>query len=117
MPGFTADDLVPPDQVDMKTIRPFREGEFIDNQDGTRSTERTMSFNVEGEEVVMPSLWMTPDGPVDLSRSPDAMIRSTMEFEKRSKKQFPRFQTPQEASSFSKKRSHEGGNSTGTLEQ
>ena len=117
MPGFTAENLVAPDQVDVKTIRPFTQGEFLDNQDGTRSTERTMSFNVEGEEVVMPSLWMTPDGPVDLSRMPESMIRSTLEFEKRSGKKFPRFKTIQEADSFTAVRTNKGGISTGTLER
>jgi len=117
MPGFTADNLVPPDQVNLKTIRPFKKGEFLDNQDGTRSTERTMSFNIEGEEVVMPSLWMTPDGPVDLSRSPEAMIRSVIEFEKRSKKRFPRFKTVQEADEFSINRTDRGAVSIGTLEK
>lgn len=28
MPNFTADKLVPPDQIDLKTIRPFKKGEF-----------------------------------------------------------------------------------------
>lgn len=117
MPGFTIENLVAPDQVDVKTIRPFVDGEFLDNQDGTQSTERTTSFNVGGEEVVMPSLWMTPDGPVDLSRMPESMIRSTLEFEKRSGKKFPRFKTIQEADEFTATRTTRGGISSGTLER
>ena len=117
MPEFTPENLVAPDTVNLKTIRPFKKGEFLNNRDGTSSTERTTSFNVGGEEVLMPSLWMTPDGPVDLSRNPEIMIRAMMEFEKRSKKKFPRFKTPQEANEFSKNRSASGAISTGTLEK
>ncbi len=117
MPSFTAENLVPPDQVNLKTIRPFKKGEAFNNQDGTLSTERASSFNVGGEEVLMPTLWMTPDGPVDLRRNPETVVRAMMEFEKRSKKRFPRFKTPQEATEFSKNRSAGGAISTGTLEK
>lgn len=115
--GFTAEDLVPPDEVDMRTIRPFRQGEFIDNQDGTHSTERTTSQEINGKEVVMPTLWMTPNGPVDLSRLPDSVRRSVIEFERRTNKQFPRFNSIEEANAFSKDRTKKGGISTGELER
>lgn len=112
--SFTPEDLLPPDEVNIKKIRPFKKGEFIDNQDGTRSTERSMSLNIGGKEVLVPSLWMTPDGPVDLSRNPQSLMRVIGAFEKRSKKKFRRFDSPEEATEFSIKRSAKGGRGSGT---
>ena len=117
MPEFTPDNLIAPDQVNLKTLRPFKKGEFLDNQDGTRSTERTMTFNISGEEVVIPSLWMTPDGPVDLSKHPETMIRGALDYESRAKKKFPRFKTVKEADEFAKNRSGKGAVFTGSLEK
>ena len=112
---FTPEDFVSPDSVNLKTIRPFRPGEFVDNGDGSRSTERSMSFNIEGKEVLTPSLWMTPDGPVDLSRNPESLFRAALAFEKRTGKKFPRFNNPDEATRFSKERSSGGGRGVGPL--
>jgi len=115
MPIFTLDNLVPPDEVDLKTLRPFKKGETFDNQDGTISTERTTSFNINGKETLIPSLWMTPNGPVDLRKHPETMIRAAIDFEKRSKVIFPRFNSVEEAEEFSKNRSQSGAVATGEL--
>jgi len=117
MPQFTAENLVPPDTVDMKTIRPFKKGERLDNQDGTFSSERTTSINIDGKEVLVPTLWMTPNGPVDLSRKPESIVRSVIEHEKRSKKKFPRFDSVEEATRFAGNRSNTGARATGALER
>ena len=116
MTEFTPEQLVAPDNVNLKPIRPFKPGEFLNNQDGTRSTERSVSFNIEGREVLVPQLWMTPDGPVDLSRNPQTIIRALMAFEERTGKKFPRFDNPDEATAFSKQKSALGGRSPGFLE-
>jgi len=113
--GFTFENLVPPDEAKIKKIRPFKKGEFFDNQDGTKSTERTMSFNVDGKEVLAPSLWMTVDGPVDLSRSPESIMRALKAYEESTGNKFPRFDTPEEATEFAKNRSNRGGRGTGSL--
>ena len=101
--------MAPPDQVDMKKVRPFEGGESLDNGDGTRSTEVSVGLNIGGKEVLVPSLWMTPHGPVDLSRNHESMIRAVLEFERRSGKKFPRFNSPEELNEFAKQRSGRGG--------
>ena len=101
---FTPDQLQAPDTINLKKVRPFNDDEVLDNQDGTRSTERTMSLNYEGKEVLVPSLWMTDKGPVDLSRNPEVLMRAVRSYEDRSKLKFPRFNTPDEATAFAKER-------------
>ena len=103
--------------VNPKQLRPLVRGEFVENPDGSRSTERTMSFNIEGKEVLAPSLWMSPDGPVDLRQHPEILIRAIREFEMRTKKRFPRFDTPEEATEFAKGRSSGGAVFSGPLER
>lgn len=112
---YTFNDFAPPDTVNLKKIRPFEEGERVDNGDGTFSTERSTNFNFNGEEVLVPSLWMTPDGPADLSRNPEVLIRAIQAYESRTKKKFPRFDDPQQAIEFSKQRSSMGGRGVGEL--
>jgi hypothetical protein len=102
---FFAHEMVPSDTINLKTVRPFGPGEVIDNEDGTFSTERGVSFNIDGKEVLVPSLWMTPDGPVDLSRNPEINIRAAMAFERRTGNKFPRFETLKQATEFSKLKS------------
>ncbi len=113
MAVFDTQQLVPADTVNLKTIRPFDPGEFLDNGDGTHSTERSVSFNIEGREVLAPSLWMTPAGPVDLSRNPESIVRAIRAFEERTGNRFPRFDTREEATEFSKRKSQAGGRSSG----
>jgi len=115
VPKYTNENLVPPDNVNLKQIRPFGSGEYIANPDGSMSTERTMTFNIEGQEVLAPSLWMTPNGPVDLSRNPDTIVRAIIEYERRTGKKFPRFKTPEEAKQFAIGRSQSGGRGAGEL--
>lgn len=76
-----------------------------------------MSINIDGKEVLAPTLWMTRDGPVDLSRNPETLVRAIQEFERKSGKKFPRFDTPDEATDFAKKRSSAGAVSTSPLER
>lgn len=114
--GFTPDQLLPPDTVKVKKLRPFSPGEFLDNQDGSRSTERTITFNIGGKEVLVPSLWMTDEGPVDLSKNPETIVRAVRSFEERTGRRFPRFNSPKEAGAFAKSRSSKGAVFTGPLQ-
>lgn len=56
-------------------IRPFQPGEQVKNADGSYSTERTVTVPTrEGGWTVVPSLWMGPNGPVDLLPMGDDFI-------------------------------------------
>ena len=86
---FTPDQFVPASKVDLTKLRPLKKGEFVDNLDGTRSTERTASFNIGGKEVLAPSIWMSPDGPVDLFKSPDLLAKVIKALKPGAKQSFP----------------------------
>ena len=117
--AYTFEDLASPDQTDLKKVRPFLKGEYLINADGTRSTERTMGVNIGGEEILVPSLWMTPSGPVDLSRNQEVLMRTVDAFEKRSGTKFRRFKTPEESDAFAKQRHSiiDAGNFPGQLNE
>ena len=112
---FLPDQYQDPTAFDVKTVRPFNPGERIDNQDGTFSSEWTTSINIEGKEVLVPTIWMTSKGPVDLARHPESIVRAMREFESRGKKKFPRFNSREEAESYARERSRMGGNAHGMI--
>ena len=114
---FTFEDLQPAETIDLKSVRPFMAGELFQNDDGSVSTEKLISVNIGGDEVVAPSLWMTANGPVDLSRRPQIIMRAILSFEQRSGKAFPRFESPEQATAFAKSRSNSGGVTRGPLER
>lgn len=96
-------------------LRPFQTGEFINNGDGSRSTERSRTFPLpSGEWVNAPSLWMTPEGPVEI-RSEDQIARIVQDYEKRTGQRFPRFKSQQEAVAAARKRSDAGAVFSGPL--
>lgn len=97
--------------------RPFRAGEFVDNGDGSRSTEISRTFPLPGGEWVnAPSLWMTTGGPVEVG-SEDAIARLVESYERRTGEQFPRFPSRQEAETAARARSDRGGASQGSMAQ
>jgi hypothetical protein len=99
----------------MADIRPLELGEFVENEDGTRSTERAFSVHVDGKEMLIPSLWMSATGPVDLADDPEAAKAAALRLEAETGKRFPRFKTPDDATRFSKARSSKGGVDLGPL--
>lgn len=97
----------------MADLRPFQPGEFVDNRDGTISTERTVTFqDPAGRWVNVPSLWMSDTGPVDLRDDEDAIRDAMMRYEGGAEK-FARFQDVTEAEAAARKRSDAGGAGAG----
>ena len=91
-------------------MRPFAVGEYVDNGNGTRSTERTVTVSLPtGQWVNIPSLWMTQNGPVDFGDNNDAAWDAARAYEKQSGLMFPRFKTMNEGVSSSILRSKLGG--------
>lgn len=91
-----------------QTARPFRSGEFIENEDGTRSTERTVTLQIGEEWINAPSLWMTPDGPVEVTDE-DALSRLMRFYEERTGALFQRFGDRASAIDAARARSDRGG--------
>lgn len=91
-----------------QTARPFRSGEFVENEDGTRSTERTITFKIGEDWVNAPSLWMTPDGPVEVTDE-DALSRLLSFYEERTGALFQRFGDRVSAIEAARARSDRGG--------
>lgn len=112
---FIPDQYLPASEVNPSELRPLKRGEYVDNLDGTRSTERTASFNIEGKEVLVPSIWMSPRGPVDLFEHPDLLVETFKNFEARSGSAFPRFDTVGELEKFARGRSSGGAVFSGPL--
>jgi len=102
-------------------LRPLEKGEFVDNDDDSRSTERKMVYEMDGEHIVIPSLWMSANGPLDLRMPSEgglgmdrfAPLRAALQYEKRTGRKFPRFKTAKEAEEFEHTR--RGGTDAGPL--
>jgi hypothetical protein len=99
---YGSDPIVQPAGQQGPQLRPLGPGEYRQNPDGSISTEITASFNIDGRETVIPTLWMSPDGPVELS--PDDAINAAQNYERQTGKQFPRFDSVAEADAFTRKR-------------
>lgn len=99
----------------MAGIRPFQPGEYINNPDGTYSTERTVTIqDGSGKWVNVPSLWKDANGKtIDLGEDEDK-INQALGLYERQGKPFQRFETVDDAVSFAKKRSSEGGAFSGS---
>ena len=93
--------------------RPLVRGEFRDNKDGTRSTERLIGVQIDGRETLIPSIWMTPDGIVELGEKKAREF--ALQYMKESGKKFPSFSTQEEAEQFAIGRSNSGGVFSGEL--
>jgi hypothetical protein len=95
-------------------LRPFKPGEEIDNGDGTISTERTETYQLpDGTWVNVPSLWMSPTGPVDFAGDEESIIKNLQDFEKAGGQKFKRFGTVDDAVKAAKERSEKGGAGAG----
>lgn len=103
----------PPEQP--TELRPFGAGEKIVNEDGTISTERTETYQLpDGKWINVPSLWMSPKGPVDLAGDENAIMAALSDYEARSGKEFPRFSDLSSAETAARARSEKGGAQAGT---
>lgn len=101
----------------MPPFRPFKPGEFVQNADGTQSTERTITWQLpDGRWVNTPTLFMTPNGVLDLS-TPDKeeQARAAAMMLMKSGTEFPTFRSPDDAESFATGRSKGGGAFQGAL--
>lgn len=92
-------------------IRPFAPGEYIDNADGSISTERTVTIqDKNGNWVNVPSLWKDANGKtIDLGDDDEKIGRTLNLFETGGGKAFPRFKTVDEAEKAARERSESGG--------
>lgn len=96
-------------KVILNRLRPFEPGEYIDNGDGSYSTERTQTVQApDGAWINVPSLWMSPGGYVDLADDEDGIVQAATAFESRMGL-FPRHKTLEEAVVAAKARSAGGG--------
>jgi len=89
-------------------LRPFDEGERRENPDGSYSTELIATeYLPDGSIANFPTLWMTPDGPVQLGVR-EAM-QAALEYERATGKKMPRFKSIDEAVRYAQTRSRMGG--------
>ena len=97
-------------------LRPFNPDEFINNEDGSISTERTWTIQTpEGDFANVPSLWMGNNGPVDLATQsdPEPVIMNMMRmYEAENGPTWQRFKTVEEAENYARSRSNQGGSSS-----
>lgn len=90
-------------------LRPFKPEEFVENDDGTISSERTVTIaDQNGQFVNAPSLWMGQDGPVDLGTDEDAIGQALNAFETEGES-LPRFDNLDGAVKAAQARSRAGG--------
>ena len=94
--------------------RPFQPGEFVSNPDGSRSTERTVTFEMDGKFVNVPSLWMGKYGPVRLTDQ-EHIYRVMDDYERGTGKRFKRFNSIEDALDVARKRTISGGAASGPL--
>ena len=95
------------------SMRPLRKGEFRKNKDGSHSTELLMTEKIDGKWTNIPSLWMRGDKIVELS--PSRAVSAARDYERRSKRRFPRFRSLSTAIGSAQARSSAGGISSGSL--
>ena len=93
----------------LSNARPFKENEFVQNDDGSISTERTVTIqDAEGKYVNVPSLWMVDDGYVDFGDD-ETQIRNMLVRHERNGGSFERFDSVEDAEESAKARSNAGG--------
>jgi hypothetical protein len=94
-------------------LRPLQGGERRANPEGSYSTEITMTDqDPQGRWMVYPSLWMGPQGPVELPRR--AALRAADLYEQFGY-QFPRFGDLAASERFAVERSRRGGTGVSPL--
>jgi hypothetical protein len=97
-------------------LRPFAPGEFVQNNDGSISTERSVTIQgPDGSWMNVPSLWMAPNGPQDFGTDEAAIFDAADYYERTTGKKFPRFGTVEEAVFEAENRSKRGGAGSGYL--
>lgn len=97
------------------SLRPFAANEFVKNEDGTISTERSRTVMIDGVWTNVPSLWMGKDGPMDYGDLSDYQLADlAKQFETRIGKKFPRFGSVNEATDAAIARSKAGGAAAGS---
>ena len=97
-------------------LRPFEPGEYVQNDDGTISTELSVTVqHPDGSWMNVPSLWMTRNGPRDFGTDEDAILDAADYYERKTGKKFPRFRTVDEAVFEAESRSKRGGAGSGYL--
>jgi hypothetical protein len=106
----------PMKQTKQPPLRPFRPGEQITNPDGSYSTEVTTTVeDGRGGWMVIPQLWMSPNGVVDLRDKPDLAASTAIHLRDNFGLQFPSFKTVSEADMFARQRSDMGGAGQGSI--
>lgn len=92
------------------SIRPLKAGESVKNKDGSSSTERTATVMLPGGWANVPTLWMAPNGPIDLRKLNDDQIAElARHYETESGVTFKRFRARPSAEAAAKARSDQGG--------
>jgi hypothetical protein len=95
-------------------LRPFQGNERRPNADGSYSTELTATVQLpDGSWSNVPSLWMGPQGPVELNE--EEQIMRAMQFFENTGAEFNRYGTLDEAEREAVARSKAGGVGTGPL--
>ena len=94
--------------------RPLQPGEFRENPDGSRSTEITITEQIDESGFAnIPTLWMV-DGEIREFTADDA-VQAARSFDRRAGARFPRFANVEDALVEARKRTDAGGASSGPL--
>lgn len=88
-------------------VRPFKPGERVENPDGSYSTERSITVGIDGQYMNIPTLWMAPDGPKEMSEK--EAVAAAKKFMKDTGQRFPAFPSVDQAVNAAQKRSNAGG--------
>jgi len=102
-----------PSVMKRSALRPLQKGEYRQNDDGTHSTELTITEKIGDGFSNIPSLWMSGGKIVEFSNQ--RAVDAAMAYEKRTGKRFPRFKSIPQAVSAAKARSNKGGAGSGSL--
>jgi hypothetical protein len=90
-------------------LRPFKPGEFIRNDDGSISTQRSHTLQDEnGKWVNIPSLWTDKDGAV-YNLNEDAIATVAKKYEDKNGRKFSRFDDLDQAINAAQTKSHNFG--------
>lgn len=90
-------------------FRPLRPGEKITNPDGTYSTEVTATFETPNGWMVVPQLYLGPNGLMDLRGQGETALGAAMYLQNNHGIVFPTFKSLEEANAFTQKRTKAGG--------
>lgn len=98
--------------------RPLKPGEFVQNEDGSRSTERTATVTDprinKGKPTLIPTIFKVGDDIVEHPFTREGVDRAA-DMAIQSKQIFPSFNSIEEADAEAEARSKRGGNQRGAL--